>query len=267
MMSEMVLVEREGPVAVLTLNRPERHNSLVPELVSALLNAFRTLGGQPDIHALVLQANGRSFSTGSDVKGFYGHLSDIPAYSVEIVGRLNEVMLEMVATCVPIIAAVHGQVTGASMGLVLASDLVLVSPEACFTPYQNVVGFGPDGGWTALLPSIIGRQRAAHVLMLNQTITAEQAVAWGIANRMVPAAEIQQEARDVARTIALRKPGSIRRTKRLLWGAAGPVSERLEAERHEFTQQIMTAEAQQGLAEFLEGVRKRRGPGRDAGAS
>ena len=88
-MGELVILERVGPVAVLTLNRAERHNSLVPEFLAEMLAALETFGAQPGVRAVVLQANGRSFSTGGDLRGFYEHLDDLEAYAGEIVGLLN----------------------------------------------------------------------------------------------------------------------------------------------------------------------------------
>ncbi|MGD2176725.1 MAG: enoyl-CoA hydratase/isomerase family protein, partial [Anaerolineae bacterium] len=182
---ELVLLERAGPVAVLTLNRAERHNSLVPPLLAELLAALEVVRSEPDVRAAVLQANGRSFSTGGDVGGFHAHMDDLgdcvdpAAYASKIVSLLNRVILALVELPVPVVAAVHGIVTGGSLGLVLGCDVVLVAPEAGFTPYYRVVGFSPDGGWTAMLPAIIGPKPAAEVLLRNLTIAAEQAVAWG----------------------------------------------------------------------------------------
>ena len=250
-MSEFVLWEQVGPVAVLTLNRAERHNSLVPGLLAEMLAALETAGTQADLRAVVLQANGRSFSTGGDVRGFYEHRDDLEAYAAEIVGLLNRVILAMIELPVPIVAAVHGIVTGGSMGLVLGSDIVLVAPGASFAPYYSVVGFSPDGGWTALLPAIIGLKRAGEILMRNRTITAEQAVAWGLASRVVPGDCIREEALSVAQDLATMKAGSIGHTKATLGPACNDLEARLEAERTRFVQQIVTEEARQGIEAFL----------------
>ncbi|MEW5719317.1 MAG: enoyl-CoA hydratase/isomerase family protein, partial [Chloroflexota bacterium] len=205
-----------------------------------------------DARALILQANGRSFSTGGDVQAFYDQRDNIEPYASKIVSLLNQVIVAMARLPMPIVAAVHGIVTGGSLGLVLASDIVLVAPEASFTPYYSVVGFSPDGGWTAMLPEVIGRKRAAKVLLLNKTIGAEQAVAWGIASRVVPSAEIRDQARVVADEIAQKKAGSIWRAKRLLWSDVDALAARLEAERQYFVQQIVTPEVQQGMESFLQ---------------
>ncbi len=175
-MPPLILLERSNSIATLTLNRPERHNSLVPELLRELIDA---LNEAADARALILQANGRSFSTGGDVRAFYEHRAEAEAYAREVVGVLNQTIEALLKFPAPTIAVVNGAVTGGSIGLVLACDLVIVSPQASFTPYYNVVGFSPDGGWTALLPSVIGTARTAEALLTNATITAQQAVEWG----------------------------------------------------------------------------------------
>lgn len=255
-MSELVLVDRRGPVAVVMLNRPQRHNSLVPELLDEMLAGLQAIAGDPQVGAAVLQANGRSFSTGGDLGAFRVHLDDREAYASETVGLLNRVIMALISLPVPVVAAVHGLVTGGSLGLVLGCDVVLVAPEASFTPYYSVVGFSPDGGWTAMLPSIIGPKRASEVLMRNVTISAEQAVAWGLASRVVAAVDIRREALAVAEDLATKKRKSLLHAKRLLSSNAVGVASLLEAERIHFVQQIATEEAMAGIDTFLQERRR-----------
>lgn len=250
-MGDFVQLAFDGAVATVTLNRAERHNSLVPALLTELLAAIDQLRARPDLRAAVLQANGRSFSTGGDVQGFHGS-ADRPAYAAEVVGLLNRAVLALIELPAPVVAAVHGIVTGGSLGLVLAADIVLVAPEASFTPYYTTVGFSPDGGWSTLLPAVVGRRRAAEALLLDHSIGAAEAVAWGLATRVVPAATIREEALAVAHGIAGQLPGSVRRARRLLWGDAAAIAAGLEAERQSFVAQIAEAEAERGMAAFLD---------------
>ncbi|MEW5960610.1 MAG: enoyl-CoA hydratase-related protein [Chloroflexota bacterium] len=251
-MSQLVLLERREAIAEVTLNRPERHNSLVPALLEELLATLATIQADTAVRAVVLRANGRSFSTGGDVRGFFEHIATLETYANRLVGLLNRVILALLDLPAPVVAAVHGPVTGGSLGLVLGADIVLVAPEASFTPYYSVVGFCPDGGWTALLPAVIGPKRAAEILMRNGALTAEQAVAWGLASRIVPAERIRAEALKVAQEVAAQKSGSLRCAKHLLGAAYGDPAAQLEAERSRFVQQILTEEAWQGLAAFVE---------------
>jgi enoyl-CoA hydratase/carnithine racemase len=106
-----------------------------------------------------------------------------------------------------------------------------------------------------LLPNFIGRKRVAEVLLCNRTITAEQAEAWGLANRVVPVERIREEALSVAHAIAAKQAGSVRHTKRLLGEDCGGLAARLEAERCRFVRQIVTEEARRGIVAFLEARR------------
>lgn len=241
----MILCERVGEVAVLTLNRPERHNSLVPEMLEQMLVALDGIAECSSTRALVLVANGRSFSTGGDLQGFVDQWESLEAYASKIVGLLNRVILALVELPCPVVAAVHGIVTGGSLGLILGADLVLVSPAASFTPYYSVVGFSPDGAWTAILPSIIGPKRVAEILYCNRTITAQDAVAWGLASRIVLAEEILQEALSTARKLAAGAAGTLRHAKDLLNAPTGDL-----AERSRFVQQVGTEEAREGMRAF-----------------
>jgi 2-(1,2-epoxy-1,2-dihydrophenyl)acetyl-CoA isomerase len=249
--NHFILLETADSVATITLNRPERHNSLVPDLLRQLLHAMEGVAANENIRAVVLQANGRSFSTGGDVRAFYEHLDGIEEYANLIVGLLNEVIVTMFNLPIPIVTAVHGLVTGGSLGLILASDIVLIAPDVRIMPYYSVVGFSPDGGWTALLPEIIGRKRTAEILMTNGTIDSHTTIDWGIADRCVAVDHIRASALETARTLAHQKPGSIRRTKDLLRLTYDKLLERLESERVQFVRQIITEEARAGMAAFL----------------
>lgn len=248
MTDPLVLVDVEAPIARLTLNRPDRHNSLIPELLRDLLDGLRRIGSNDAIDVVLLAANGRTFSTGGDVGAFYDHRADLAEYATEVVGLLNETMLTMMRLPQPVIAAVHGMVTGGSLGLVLGSDVVLVSPEASFTPWYSVVGFSPDGGWTAILPDLVGRARVTDVLLNNRTISAEQAVEWGLAAALVPSAELPDRAEDIANDLI---GARTRVVKRALHSNLELVAEGLERERQAFVAQVVTEESLNGMAAFL----------------
>ncbi|MDJ0498386.1 MAG: enoyl-CoA hydratase/isomerase family protein [Acidimicrobiia bacterium] len=249
--STLVRRQRSGPVATLVLNRPERHNSLVPELLAELLSGLEDAGADTGVRAVVLTAEGRSFSTGGDVRGFFSAGEDLEEYALETVGLLNQVILTMLGLPQPVVVAVHGMVTGGSLGLVLGGDVVLIAPDATITPWYTAVGFSPDGGWTALLPDVIGPKRAAHILYGNESILADEALRWGLAAEIVPGDEIKERAATVALELAAMKPGAVLSTKRLVNPDLDLVAERLEMERIAFVRQILTPEAQKGMAAFL----------------
>jgi 2-(1,2-epoxy-1,2-dihydrophenyl)acetyl-CoA isomerase len=114
------------------------------------------------------------------------------------------------------------------------------------------VGFSPDGGWTAILPELIGNKRTAEILMENRTISAEEAVAWGIANRIIDRGEIEKTAFDIAHEICEMHPASIRDIKKLLSPELKKLAALLDEERRTFIENIKERETQERMIAFLE---------------
>jgi 2-(1,2-epoxy-1,2-dihydrophenyl)acetyl-CoA isomerase len=245
----LVTLRRSGGIAIVSLNRPERHNALVPELLAALLQSLE----HPDCReaaAVMLRAEGRSFSTGGDLAGFRAHRATIAAYAHGLVGQLNDVINAMYTHPAPIVCAVQGQVTGGSLGLLLAADHVIMRRGVSVTPYYSLVGFSPDGGWTALLPGIIGRQNAMHWLALNLSHDADTCAALGVVHRVVED-DCESAALEWARQVSKNDAGSIARTRKLLNSDTETLRRRLEAERDHFVKQIQTTTALDGIDLFL----------------
>ena len=158
----LVEIEEKNGVAWLWLNRPERHNALVQPLIDELHKAISAVETQ-NPSALVISGRGYSFSTGGDIHGFLEASTNpntLVSYADQLVGRLHDVIMDLLAFPAPVLAAVNGPVTGGSVGLMLAADLVAMAEHAFVQPYYSDVGFGPDGGWTALLPEKVGTSQA-----------------------------------------------------------------------------------------------------------
>ncbi len=246
---QLILTRVDGPVATVILNRPDRHNSLVPALLGQLGDAIATCESEPGVGVLVLRAQGRSFSTGGDLRGFREHADEIEQYARELVGLLNDAIIRLYDCRLPVITVIDGQVTGGAMGFVLASDVVLVTERASFTPYYVEAGFSPDGGWATLLPDVIGHTRARTVQLLNRTITPEQALDWGLATAYADSAGQEAAVKELCEQILGKKPASMACTRRLL--RPGDLESRLETERTQFVEQIASGEAKAGIREWL----------------
>lgn len=246
-----VLLESAGSAAVLTLNRPERHNALVPALLDSLLEQLAQVRRSPPA-ALVLRAAGRSFSTGGDVAGFLATpRAERRAYSHGLVGGLHDAMVQLLALPCPTIVLVQGMVTGGSAGLVLACDIAIGTPHASFAPWYTVVGFSPDGGWATLMPERIGRARALEVQLLNRRIEADEAHRLGLLQRLVAADRLDAEQDTCLATLSHAGPGSVAHTLAQLRPDPHGVAAGLERERQRFLEQIDTDEAEQGMRAFL----------------
>ncbi len=249
----LVLLNISDGVAYLTLNRAQRHNSLIPELVGQLNDALAEVR-KHDLVALVLAGAGKSFSTGGDVAAFHA----VPRgqrrpYAETLVGGLHAAILTLIAMPMPVIARVHGPVTGGSLGFVLAADLVAMSSSAFIAPYYVDVGFSPDGGWTALLPERIGVARAREIQLLNRHITAESAVAYGIATESVAPEQIDRVIAGWIETLRGKSRGSLRATRELLLPAErhSAIAAKLQHELERFLHTIESEEAEAGMAKFL----------------
>lgn len=250
-MTDAVRYRRDGDLARITLNRPQRHNALVPELLDTLRNALaQCLEDKPA--ALILDAEGRSFSTGGDVAGFH----DTPRaeradYAARVVGTLNGAILDLLDLPMPTVAAVHGLVTGGSLGLALACDIAVAGPRASFAPWYTAVGYSPDGGWTALLPERIGRARALEIQLTNRRVDAEEALRLGLVQYLAADDDVGARARAVADTLCAAWPGSVHRTLALMRPDRARVAAGLDNEYRHFLEQIVTDEAERGMAAFL----------------
>ena len=249
----LVRIERADAVARVVLCRASMHNALVPELLADLLTALAELKGDASCRAIVLAADGPAFSIGGDMRRFLRERErgDLRAYGHGLVGQLNEAILALIDLPQPVVAAVHGIVTGGSIGLVLAADLVMLAPQVVFKAHYVTAGFGPDGGWTALVSRLAGRRRAAAALLLNRSISAEEAVAWGLANEIVSAETLQDETTKAARKMAAYSVGTLRAAKHLLWGDRAQLAADLEAERTRFVELIAEPAALAGVDAFL----------------
>ena len=246
---QLVTLRFQGNIALVSLNRPERHNALVPELLTRLLQVLEHQDCQA-APVVILRAEGHSFSTGGDLSGFQNHRASIGTYARELVGQLNQVILALYTHPAAIVCAVHGQVTGGSLGFLLAADYVIMRRGVTVTPYYSVVGFSPDGGWTALLPDIIGRQQTMHWLASNASHDADTCKALGLAQQVV-VNDCDAAALRWAERVAEKQSGSVTRTRKLLNTRVEALRQRLESERESFVSQVQTQQALDGIELFL----------------
>lgn len=243
----------EGEVAYITLQNGERHNTLTFPLLEQLNERLKQTEETKELKALVLEAEGRSFSTGGDLRGFSENLHQIETYAHGLVGLLNEAMMRMFRLPIPIIAKIHGPVTGGSFGLVLASDLIVMADTAFFAPYYVDVGFSPDGGWAAILPEIIGEKAAKSIQLLNQQISAEQALELGIVDKITTKENLHNVISQWTTAIQSKVALSVRQTKYaiLTEEKLTRYEMALEKERRDFITLIKTQDAQTGMKNFL----------------
>ena len=249
-----VLLSLNDGVADLRLNRPDASNAMDIELLRALHGALLRCQADPRIRAVILSGNGPSFCAGGDVKAFAAQGERLPDYLREATAWLQAMTTTLIHLRAPVIAAVHGHAAGGGgFGLVCACDLVVAAETARFLTGATRVGMAPDAGTTVTLPRIVGIRKAMELLMTNPTLTAAEAQALGIVNRVVPDAELRSAAEVLAGELASGAAQALAETKRLLWDGVGrSVEQCLPDEANTVVALGGTADAHEGLAAVIE---------------
>jgi enoyl-CoA hydratase/carnithine racemase len=245
--TEQVLIEKAGGVLTLTLNRPEKKNSLSPEMYAALAQAIAGADDDREVRVVLIQAKGDMFTAGNDLAEF----ADVNAGKAPERLSAQPLLDALAHTRTPIVAAVHGRAVGIGLTMLLHCDLVFVAEDALLSsPFVNLA-LVPEAASSMLLPARIGHVRAFGMFALGEPIDGRTAAAWGLANAAVPTAEVQPRARAAAEQLAKRPPASVAVTKALMRDAAG-YARRMDEEFEHFGAQLKSAEAKEAFAAFFE---------------
>ena len=219
-MTDPVLYRQDGGVVTLTLNEPETRNAISPAIVEALVAACARINGDMGVGCVVLTGAGKSFSSGGNIKDMRDKAGLFGGTPAEIrrayLHGIQRVPLALYDLETPAIAAVNGHAVGAGCDLSLMCDIRIAADDAQFAESFLRVGLvsGDGGAW--FLPRVVGLSRACEMTFTGDFIGAQQAVGMGLASRMVPAAELMDEAMALARRIAAQPPHSLRMCKKLL---------------------------------------------------
>lgn len=213
-----VLEKREGNVATIILNRPERMNALNADLVVALNEALARVHADDAINVVVIAGAGRGFCAGGDLAAIGKGRQENRIEDLEPIlrGGMNAV-LRIRTLRQPVIAAVHGAAAGAGMNIALAADIRIASEDAMFGQNFAKVGLFPDYGGMFFLPELVGPSKAAEMFYTGDMINAAEALRLGVVNRVVPTAQLEGEVRELARKIANGPTVAIRAVKQTLF--------------------------------------------------
>lgn len=209
-----VALSVEGPVARITVTRPDKLNAMRDETADALLSAFADAEADADVRVAILTGQGRAFGAGYDLSTV--DPGETPALDRVLEEHFNPLIRRMRTSRLPIVTAVNGPCAGASVGVALAGDVVIAARSAYF--YEPFVGIAlvPDAGNTLFFTRLAGRVRAGAAMLLGDRIGAEEALAWGLVWRVVEDAALAQEADGIARRLAERAPAAVAATKALV---------------------------------------------------
>jgi 2-(1,2-epoxy-1,2-dihydrophenyl)acetyl-CoA isomerase len=210
-MTDGLRVDVDGPVATLTLDRPEALNALTVELKVALRRELERIAADRAVRAVILTGAGRAFCAGQDLAE--RERPDAAPLDEELRERYNPIVRALRSMGQPVIAAVNGVAAGAGASLAFACDLRIAATEARFVLAFGRIGLVPDSGATWFLPRLIGAARAAEIALVGDPVPADEALRIGLVSRVVPADELMTEARALADRVAAGAPLALALTK------------------------------------------------------
>jgi len=248
--SEIVLTGLKNGVFKITLNRP-KVNAFNFDLIAAFQAALKQAQRDPQVRCVLLSGSGPVFSAGQDVNEF--NQADDVSFRYHLQRTYNPIILQIRRLEKPVLAAINGAVSGAALGIALACDLRMAADNARFVVGFLGIGLAPDSAVSLLLPALIGLGRATEFTFSNASIGAEEALAWGLVNRVVPATALNVQAEEWAHTLAQGPVQAMGLAKRDFNKAVlGKLEEVLDYEAH--IQEIAgkRAEHQEGVRAFLD---------------
>ena len=256
-MTAPILVDRDGTVATITLNRPDALNTLDFAMMDALVAATADVAADNSLHVVVVRAEGKHFMAGGDLRTFAGELHKPgPQRDADfrvLIGRLHAAIEHLHRMPHPVVARVQGAVAGFGLSLMNACDLVVASEGTYFASAYRNIALTPDGGGSWALPRLVGTRRAMEIFLLGERFDAARALAMGLVNRVVPAAALDAEVEMIVRSLAEAPVMAMRNAKRLVRESLSrSLSAQLDAEAVSFGACASTLDFVEGITAFLE---------------
>jgi 2-(1,2-epoxy-1,2-dihydrophenyl)acetyl-CoA isomerase len=212
---DTVTYEVADAVATITLNRPQAFNSLDLALGRDLFHAAIEADEDRAVRCVVVTGAGKAFCGGGDVKMFSENLDRIGAVVKELTTYLHGAISRLARAPKPVLMAVNGVAAGAGMSLAVAGDLAIAAESARYTMAYGKIGASPDGSSTFYLPRLVGLQRSMELYLTNRTLSAREAMEWGLANRVHADAEFPAAVAALARELAQGPTAAFARAKLL----------------------------------------------------
>ncbi|MDQ6917044.1 MAG: enoyl-CoA hydratase [Pseudomonadota bacterium] len=256
-MNTTLLLDRDGAIATLTLNRPASLNALDPEMIEALIEHSAALAADDSVRCVVLRGAGRHFMAGGDIRSFNDKLNNAPDERRHEFTRMVEHMHVAIENLQrmphPVLASVHGAVAGFGLSLMCACDLAIAADSSYFTSAYRHLGLTPDGGASYTLPRLVGLKKAMEIVLLGERFDASEALRLGLVNRVVGESELQTVTHSVAMALATGPALALRNGKRLINGSLSQsLSAQLLAEAQSFGACAASDDFAEGVRAFLD---------------
>lgn len=245
-----VLHWREGAVAHIRFNRPKALNAIDSTMAQGFLRACQAIAADPAVRVLCLAGEGRAFMAGGDLVEMQ---ADPVGSSQELIAGMHGGIRLLAGLQAPVVAQVHGAVAGGGLGLMLACDLVVAAEGTRFSVAYPLIGASCDCSTSWGLPRAVGLRKAAELALLGDTIGADEALALGLVNRVVPQERLAAEADAIVQRLAAGPTQALGRLKKLLRSSLEhDLDTHLDAEAAGFAACAATADFREGVGAFLD---------------
>ena len=248
MESDFIIVETEAPIATVRFNRPDKLNALSPALIGQLVEALEALDADDSVGAIVVTGDARAFAAGADI-GAMAEASVVDQIEMDMFATWDRIR----KISKPIIAAVSGWALGGGCETAMMCDMIIASETARFGQPEINIGVMPGAGGTQRLTQAVGKARAMEIVLTGRPITADEAFAAGLVNRVVPVETYLDEAKDLAREIASKPRIAVRLAKQSVNAVMDDYLDRgLWTERRNFYMLFATEDQEEGMRAFIE---------------
>jgi len=246
-MTEHIKIANDGGILSLTMARPDKKNALTNAMYGALADAIEAAETDPAVRVVLIRGEGDMFTAGNDV----GEFAAIAAGNVQGERHVSRFLQSLARSSRPLVAAVQGRAVGIGTTMLLHCDLVVLADDALLsTPFVSLA-LVPEAASSLLMPLRIGYARAYEMFALGEAVDASSALAWGLANRVVPMDKLDSEARALAGRLAKQPAGAVSTTKRLMRNPEVLMAQIL-AESEQFAARLNTVEAREAFTAFAE---------------
>ncbi|MGI9275508.1 MAG: enoyl-CoA hydratase/isomerase family protein [Endozoicomonas sp.] len=248
-----ILWEQDGPLVRLTLNRPEAANAMDLQMMKDLLDAAIECEDNDNIRAVLLTGSGKMFTPGGDLGWLARNPDSVSTAIKQSTAFMNAAIARFVRMPKPLVTCINGHAAGAGIGLAVMGDYIVCAESARISPAFTAAGLSPDGGTSYFLPRLIGQRRAKELFLTNRSLTAEEALEWGLINAVAPDAEALKVAEDMALKLANGATRAYGTVKTLLNSSDGNSLEtHLHQEISGIAGNAASADGREGIAAFME---------------
>jgi 2-(1,2-epoxy-1,2-dihydrophenyl)acetyl-CoA isomerase len=253
LMAAPILVQQDGNILQITLNRPETYNALNLEMMSMLGEALSAAAVNSSAEGVLITGSGKAFCAGGDLRWISQQPEDAGSVLYRLAPQFHLSIVEIRRMKKPVVAAVNGIAAGGGFSLALACDFRVMAQSAALRQAYTSSGLSIDGGGSFALPRLVGLARAMEIMAFDLPISSAQALAWGLVTKVVPDAELLPEARAMLRTLSNSSLHSFGWSKELMTHSfSNSLETQLELERQGISACGTHPDGQEGIRAFVE---------------